>query len=45
MKKEVICTVCPRGCRIQVEGEGETVQQVTGYTCKRGLEYAAAEQP
>lgn len=43
MKKEVICTVCPRGCRIQVEGEGETVQQVTGYTCKRGLEYSAAE--
>lgn len=43
MKKEVICTVCPRGCRIQVEGEGEAIRSVEGYTCKRGLEYASAE--
>ncbi len=43
MKKEVICTVCPRGCRIQVEGEGGTITSVQGYSCKRGLEYATAE--
>lgn len=43
MKKEIICTVCPRGCRIMVEGEGDTVRSVEGYTCKRGLEYASAE--
>lgn len=43
MKKEIICTVCPRGCRIQVEGEGERVISVEGYSCKRGLEYASAE--
>ena len=43
MKKEIICTVCPRGCHIQVEGEGDTVNTVTGYTCKRGLEYATTE--
>ena len=43
MEKEIICTVCPRGCHIQVEGERETVRQVTGYICKRGLEYATAE--
>lgn len=43
MKKEVICTVCPRGCRITVEGEGETISSVEGYSCKRGLEYASAE--
>jgi len=43
MKKEIICTVCPRGCRIQVEGEGEKVLSVEGYSCKRGLEYASAE--
>lgn len=36
MEKEIICTVCPRGCHIQVEGERETVRQVTGYICKRG---------
>ena len=43
MEKEIICTVCPRGCRIMVEGEGENIRQVSGYTCKRGLEYASAE--
>ena len=25
MKKEIICTVCPRGCAITVEGEDEDV--------------------
>ena len=43
MKKEIICTVCPRGCHILVEGEGEQVLSVTGYTCPRGEEYARAE--
>lgn len=43
MKKEIICTVCPMGCHITVEGEGEQILSVTGYTCKRGLEYASAE--
>lgn len=43
MKKEIICTVCPRGCHIQVEGEGETILSVTDFSCKRGLEYAKAE--
>ena len=43
MKKEIICTVCPRGCHIQVEGEGEKILSVAGQGCKRGLEYASAE--
>lgn len=43
MKKEIICTVCPRGCHITVEGEGDTVLSVEGYTCNRGKEYASAE--
>jgi len=43
MKKEIICTVCPRGCHVQVEGEGEKILSVEGYSCKRGLEYASAE--
>ena len=42
MKKEIICTVCPMGCRITVEGEGENIVSVTGYTCKRGEVYASA---
>ena len=43
MKKEIICTVCPRGCHVMVEGEGEQILNVEGYSCKRGLEYATAE--
>ena len=43
MKKEIICTVCPRGCSVSVEGEGSEVRSVEGYGCKRGLEYASAE--
>lgn len=43
MNKEIICTICPRGCHIQVEGEGEKILSVEGYICKRGLEYASNE--
>ena len=43
MKKEIICTVCPRGCHIMVEGEKDAVVSVEGYGCKRGLEYATTE--
>lgn len=43
MKKEIICTVCPRGCHIQVEGEGDQILSVEGYSCKRGLEYGSTE--
>ena len=43
MKKEIICTVCPRGCHIRVDGDGENVTTVEDYGCKRGLEYASAE--
>ena len=43
MKKEIICTVCPRGCHIDVVGEGDVISSVEGHGCKRGLEYASAE--
>lgn len=43
MKKEVICIICPRGCHIQVEGEGGTVTKIENNECKRGYEYAKSE--
>ena len=43
MNKEIICTVCPRGCRIMVQGDGDKVLSAEGYGCKRGLEYAGTE--
>ena len=38
-----ICTVCPMGCHITVTGEGDRVDSITGYTCKRGEEYGKQE--
>ena len=37
MKKEIICTVCPRGCHITVEGEGE--KEVVAETLRPGYYY------
>ena len=43
MKKDIICTICPKGCTITVEGDKGSVTSVTGYGCKRGEVYATAE--
>lgn len=43
MKKEIICTVCPRGCRIMVEGENGAIHRVEGHSCGRGRAYAETE--
>ncbi|MBR2323225.1 MAG: DUF1667 domain-containing protein [Clostridia bacterium] len=43
MIKNIICTVCPRGCSISVKGENSIVESVENYGCKRGIEYAKAE--
>jgi len=43
--REVICIVCPVGCRIQItrSNEEQSGYHVTGHTCKRGIEYAIKE--
>ena len=42
-EQNIICTVCPMGCRMHVaEGPGG-VLSVEGYTCPRGEQYARAE--
>ncbi len=43
MNKEIICTVCPRGCHVNVIGDEKGVQSLEGYGCKRGIEYATNE--
>ena len=43
MKKEIICTVCPRGCAITVEGGDGKVTSIEGNGCKRGLSFAETE--
>ena len=38
------CICCPLGCRIEVaHDENGQVSEVSGYTCKRGADYAAQE--
>ena len=43
MTKEVICIMCPLGCRITVHLEGQEVKQVEGERCKKGTTYAQQE--
>lgn len=42
-KQEIICTICPVGCRITVTGAGDDVRSVEGFTCPRGEKYARDE--
>ncbi len=41
--ENVTCVICPVGCTITVEYDGDQVIEVTGNKCKRGLTYASAE--
>ena len=44
MNKELICIVCPIGCRLCAEvNEKNEVISVSGNTCPRGKAYAEAE--
>lgn len=40
--RELVCIVCPRGCTLRAERDGDTVR-VTGNSCKRGEEFAKTE--
>lgn len=42
MKQELICIVCPQGCRLTVSDESGELT-VTGNTCKRGYQYGLTE--
>ena len=43
MEKEIICTVCPMGCHMTVDGEGERIDSISGFSCKRGETYGKQE--
>ena len=44
MTRDIICVACPMGCELHVDlNEAGGIENVTGHTCKRGLEYAQAE--
>ena len=43
MEKQITCIICPQGCDIIVDGEGEKIRSMTGQACKRGETYASDE--
>jgi len=43
MNQELICTLCPMGCHLQVEHDGRKITTVRGNECKRALRYADKE--
>lgn len=43
MKRDLTCIVCPIGCSLTVEFDGDKILSVTGNTCPRGEKYASDE--
>lgn len=43
MEKQITCIICPVGCEITVCGEGEHIDSIEGFSCKRGETYARTE--
>ena len=41
--EEMICVTCPMGCTLQVTHENETLLDIDGNTCRRGIEYVKSE--
>ena len=42
-EKELVCVVCPMGCRITVTLDGDKIVSVKGNSCPRGKAYAEKE--
>lgn len=42
MKKVLTCIICPRGCTVEVNIDGDSIS-VKGNACPRGEKYAIAE--
>ena len=43
MSQEIICIVCPLGCRMDLELDGTEVKSVNGNQCKKGVKHAEKE--
>ncbi len=43
MIKQLTCIECPKGCRINVDLDGEKINSITGFQCKKGEAYAKEE--
>mgnify|MGYP001056529406 CR=1 FL=1 len=38
-----LCIGCPLGCQLEVEHTGKDIHRVSGYSCRRGKEFAESE--
>ena len=43
MDKKIICIGCPMGCEINVKTQDGKITDISGYTCRKGEEYARTE--
>ena len=43
MTRDMTCIICPRGCALKVEVDGENNITVTGNSCPKGKQYATDE--
>ena len=43
MDRKITCIGCPLGCDIAVKTEDGKITGISGYTCKKGEEYARTE--
>jgi CxxC motif-containing protein len=43
MDRKITCIGCPLGCGITVKTEDGNITGISGYTCKKGEEYARTE--
>ena len=43
MAEDIICIMCPLGCKMKVEVEGEEVKDVQGHRCKKGIKFGEKE--
>lgn len=43
MNRDMTCIICPNGCELSLQLDGNVVKSVNGASCKRGVEYATQE--
>jgi CxxC motif-containing protein len=43
MHKEITCTRCPNGCRLQVTYDKDRITEISGNQCPRGIPHAQSE--
>ena len=43
MMKSFTCIICPNGCEIEIQIEGDRIVAIEGATCNRGMEYVEQE--